>query len=91
VLATIDLPLIARSIGLAAGFAFATSLGEFGATSFLSRLDRPTLPVVVYRLISRPGVESFGMALAAAVVLALVSASVMSVAEMLSGRENNGW
>ena len=91
VLRTIDLPLTARSIGLAAGLAFATSLGEFGATSFLARPDRPTLPVVVYRLISRPGLENFGMALAAAVVLASVTATVMSVAEALSGKENIGW
>ncbi|MDR0837660.1 MAG: iron ABC transporter permease [Propionibacteriaceae bacterium] len=91
ILATVDLPLTARSIGLAAGFAFATSLGEFGATSFLSRPDRPTLPVVVYRLISRPGAENFGTALAAAVVLAVVTATVMSIAEALGGKETHGW
>jgi thiamine transport system permease protein len=33
----IDLPLIARGITVAGGFAFAISLGEFGATSFLPR------------------------------------------------------
>ena len=49
------------------GFAFATSLGEFGATSFLARPDRPTLPVVIFRLIGRPGAENFGMAMAASV------------------------
>jgi thiamine transport system permease protein len=91
VLRTIDLPLTARSLGLAAGLAFATSLGEFGATSFLARPDRPTLPVVVYRLISRPGLDNFGMALAAAVVLAVVTATVMSLAEAISGKENSGW
>src|SRR5690606_7933371 len=37
VLRTVDLPLAARSLGLAVGFAFAVSLGEFGATSFLVR------------------------------------------------------
>lgn len=74
VLRTVDGPVALRAVGLAAGLAFAASLGEFGATSFLARPDRPTLPVLVYRLIGRPGVETYGMALAASVVLALVTA-----------------
>ena len=55
VLRTVDLSIAGRSLGLAVGFAFAASLGEFGATSFLARPDRPTLPVVIFRLIGRPG------------------------------------
>ena len=66
------------AVFVAAGLAFAASLGEFGATSFLARPDRPTLPVLVYRLIGRPGVETYGMALAASVVLALVTALVVA-------------
>jgi thiamine transport system permease protein len=83
VLATIDLPYLARGIGLAVGFAFATSLGEFGATSFLARPDRPTLPVVIFRLIGRPGAENFGMAMAACVVLAALTGLVMALAELI--------
>lgn len=78
VLRTVDGPVALRAIGLAAGLAFAASLGEFGATSFLARPDRPTLPVLVYRLIGRPGVDTYGMALAASVVLALVTALVVA-------------
>ncbi|WP_291754110.1 iron ABC transporter permease [Cellulomonas sp. 73-92] len=78
VVSTVDGPVALRAIGLAAGLAFAASLGEFGATSFLARPDRPTLPVLVYRLIGRPGVETYGMALAASVVLALVTALVVA-------------
>ena len=85
VLATVDGPYLVRSLGLAIGFAFAVSLGEFGATSFLSRPDRPTLPVVVFRLIGQPGALNQGMALAAAVVLALLTATVMALAERLRG------
>lgn len=85
VLATVDGPYLIRSLGLAIGFAFAVSLGEFGATSFLSRPDRPTLPVVVFRLIGQPGTLNQGMALAAAVVLALLTATVMALAERLRG------
>lgn len=83
VLAHVDGPFLLRSLGLAVGFAFAVSLGEFGATAFLARPDRPTLPVVVVRLLGRPGAENYGMALAAAVVLALLTATIMGVAERL--------
>ncbi len=81
VLAAVDLPVLGRSLGLAVGFAFAISLGEFGATTFLARPDRPTLPVVIYRLIGRPGPENLGMAMAASVILAAVTAVVMAFAE----------
>ena len=59
VLATVDLPVAWRPLLAATGFAFAVSLGEFGATSFLAREDRPTLPVVIYRLIGQPGPANF--------------------------------
>lgn len=91
ILATIDGPFVLRGLGLAAGFAFATSLGEFGATSFLSRPDRPTLPVVIFRLIGRPGAENHGMAMAAAVVLALLTAVVIGLAERLRPVRGGEW
>jgi thiamine transport system permease protein len=91
VLATVDGPFLVRGLGLAIGFAFAVSLGEFGATSFLARPDRPTLPVVVFRLIGRPGAENYGMAMAAAVVLALLTATVMGLAEKLRTKEASEW
>ena len=81
VFAAVDLAMVRRALGLAIGFAFAVSLGEFGATSFLARPDRPTLPIVIYRLIGRPGAENLGMALAASVVLAALTAGVMMLAE----------
>ncbi|MCA5894252.1 iron ABC transporter permease [Isoptericola sp. NEAU-Y5] len=90
VLRTVDAPMGARSLGLAVGFAFAVSLGEFGATSFLARPDTATLPVVIYRLIGRPGAENYGMALAASVVLAVLTATVMMVAERLRGDRPGG-
>ena len=91
VLATVDLPLAGRALGLATGFAFATSLGEFGATSFLARPDAPTLPVVVFRLIGRPGWENQGTGMAAAVLLALLTAAVMALAERLRPPEVTTW
>ena len=83
VLASVDLPVAWRSLLAATGFAFAVSLGEFGATSFLSRPDEPTLPVLIYQLISRPGGENFGMALAGSVVLGALTATVMVGVERL--------
>jgi thiamine transport system permease protein len=83
VLATVDLPTVWRPLLAATGFAFAVSLGEFGATSFLARPDRPTLPVVIYQLISRPGAENYGMALAASVVLGVLTVLVMGLVERL--------
>ena len=80
---SVDAPILGRSLGLAVGFAFAISLGEFGATSFLARPDAPTLPVVIFRLIGRPGAENFGTAMAAAVVLAAATATAMALAERM--------
>lgn len=91
VLRTVDAALARRGFGLAIGFAFATSLGEFGATTFLARPDRPTLPVEIFRLISRPGVDNVGSALAASVVLAVLTATVMAVAEWVGPREGQSW
>jgi thiamine transport system permease protein len=80
---TVDLPVVWRPLLAATGFAFAVSLGEFGATSFLARPDQPTLPVVIYQLVSRPGETNFGMALAASVVLGLLTVAVMAAVERL--------
>jgi len=74
----VDLPIAARALAVAGGFAFAIALGEFGATVFLARPDRPTLPVVIYRLLGQPGAASFGAAMAAsAILLVLAGASVL--------------
>lgn len=80
---TVELPVIWRPLLAVAGFAFAVSLGEFGATSFLARDDRPTLPIVIVRLLGRPGGDNYGMALAASVVLAVLTGAVMLAVERL--------
>ncbi|GAA4111308.1 iron ABC transporter permease [Nocardioides fonticola] len=79
----VELPVVWRPLLAVAGFAFAVSLGEFGATSFLVRDDRPTLPVVIVRLLGRPGADNYGMALAASVVLAVLTGAVMLAVERL--------
>lgn len=81
VLLTIDGAHLLRAGAVAAGFALAVSLGEFGATAFLARAGDPTLPVVIFRLISRPTPTDQGMAMAAAVILATLAAAIMVVVE----------
>jgi thiamine transport system permease protein len=82
-LLTVDLPVVWKPVLAAGGFAFAVSLGEFGATSFLARDDAPTLPVVIFRLLGHPGEMNYGMALAASVVLATTTAAVVLLVERL--------
>lgn len=77
----VDLPLVGRSLAVAAGFAFAISMGEFGATSFIARPDRPTIPVAIYRFLGRPGDANYGQALAMSVILMVVTATAVLVIE----------
>ncbi|MFD2674825.1 ABC transporter permease [Gulosibacter bifidus] len=87
VLRTVDGPVLLRAVGLAAGFAFAISLGEFGATTFLAAPDRVTLPVLIARLLGRPGGDNYGMALAGAVILAAITTLAMVCFEQMRPRQ----
>jgi len=60
----VDLPIVARAVVVGAVFAFTVSMGEFGATSLISRPDLPTMPIAIYRFLSRPGMTNYGQALA---------------------------
>ena len=77
----VDLPIAARALAVGAGFSFAVSLGEFGATSFLPRNpDRMTAPLALFRLLGTPGETLRGQAMALAVVLmVLTAASVLAI------------
>jgi thiamine transport system permease protein len=79
----VDLPVVRRAMALAAGFAAAVSLGEFGATLFIARPDRPTIPVAIYRLLGRPGSANFGQAMALSTVLMVVTALAVLLVEWL--------
>ncbi|MGW3268180.1 ABC transporter permease [Streptomyces sp. NPDC001056] len=79
----VDLPLVRRALVVAAGFAFAVSLGEFGATVFIARPDNPTLPVAVARLLSRPGDLNYGQAMALSTILMVVCAAALLLLERL--------
>ena len=73
----VDLPVLARALAASAGLAAAVSIGEFGATSFLARADSVTLPVLVGRLLSRPGEEGVGVAAVLSVILVAVTGAVL--------------
>ncbi|MFI9544610.1 ABC transporter permease [Streptomyces sp. NPDC052016] len=79
----VDLPMVRRALLVAAGFAFAVSLGEFGATVFIARPDSPTLPVAVARLLGRAGEINYGQAMALSTILMLVCAVALLVLERL--------
>jgi len=86
----VDLPIVARGLAVAAGFAFAISLGEFGATVFLARPDRPTLPVAIFRFLGRPGEVNVAQAYALAVVLMAVTVLSVLLVERVRMRRG-GW
>jgi thiamine transport system permease protein len=86
----VDLPLVRRALLISAGFAFAVSLGEFGATVFLARPDNPTLPVAVARLLSRPGDLNYGQAMALSAILMVVCAAALLLLERLRGADRTG-
>ncbi len=87
----IDLPIGGRGLVVGAAFAFAVSLGEFGATSFIPRRpENLTAPVAIFRLLGTPGELLRGQAMALAVVLmAMVAASVLLI-EAFRGSTEGG-
>jgi thiamine transport system permease protein len=87
----IDWPVARRALLVGAAFAFAVSLGEFGATSFLVRPDSPTVPVVIFRLLGLPGATRSGQAMALAFVLATLTVASVVVIERLRPRDSAGW
>ena len=80
----VELPLVGRAAAVAAGFAFAIALGEFGATVFVARAEQPTLPVAIFRFLGRPGAENQGVAAALAVVLAGIAVCAALTAERVA-------
>jgi len=81
----VDGPILARGALVGAGFAFAVSLGEFGATLFIARPDTVTIPVAIFRLLGQPGSANFASAMALAVVLMVLTATAVLLIERLRG------
>ena len=81
----VDLPIVSRAALVGAGFAFVVSLGEFGATSFIARPNTTTVPVMIFRLLGRPGVANFSAAMALASILgALTALAILTIDRLRS-------
>ncbi len=74
----VELPLLKPALLRATGLSMAVSLGEFGATSFLSRSGSTTLPIAIAQLLGRPGVATQQAGFALAALMVLVTVGVMS-------------
>ncbi|HLE95977.1 MAG TPA: ABC transporter permease subunit [Candidatus Thermoplasmatota archaeon] len=84
--ASVELPLLAPGIAVAAVFALAVSLGEFAAASVLVRPEHTTLPVLLGRALARPGESRAGQAYALAALLGLLTTALFVAAERLRPR-----
>ncbi|MFZ4828775.1 MAG: ABC transporter permease [Phototrophicaceae bacterium] len=70
----VEFPLLRGAFITAGMVAFATSLGEFGATLFIARSDFQTVPLVIYRLLGQPGSNNYSQAMALSVLLLMLTA-----------------
>ena len=87
----IESGIIRNVILTAIGFALIAGIGEFGAASLLAFGDQATLPTVLFALISRPGAENFGMAMAVcAIMIVLTFVLVFSVSAQRPRRRRLG-
>jgi thiamine transport system permease protein len=89
----VDLPLVRRAVLVAAAFAFAISLGEFGATTVIARADAPTVPVTIARLLGRPGTINAGQAFALSTVLMVLTSTAVLLVDRWRPRAGarGGW
>ncbi|MCP4340710.1 MAG: iron ABC transporter permease, partial [Desulfobulbaceae bacterium] len=71
----VDIPIISRAILVGAVFAFSISMGEFGASAFVTRPHTPTMPVAIFRFLGQPGDLNYGQAMAMSSILMLVTCS----------------
>ena len=74
----IELPLLKPALLRATGLSMAISLGEFGATSFLSRSGSTTLPIAIAQLLGRPGAATQQAGFALAALMIIITVGVMS-------------
>ncbi|MCX6516184.1 MAG: ABC transporter permease subunit [Actinobacteria bacterium] len=74
----VDVPILKPALLRATGLSMAVSLGEFGATSFLSRSGSTTLPIAIAQLLGRPGVAAQQAGFVLAALMVLVTVGVMS-------------
>ena len=74
----VDLPVLAKPLGLAAALSFAISLGDLTAISLFGSQDLTTLPALVYR---QMGSYRLDAAAGTALILAAFSTAIIAFAE----------
>ncbi len=79
-----ELPQIRPGMLVGATFAFAISLGEFGATLLLYRPEYTTMPIAIYRIL---GTRAFGSAAAMSVVLMLLAGISFLLIDRIGGSQ----
>lgn len=84
----VEVPALARPLSAAAALVTLGSLGEFGAASMLSYGSDATLPVVMFRLLSRPGAENLGMGMTSATVFVLIALAAVWLVATPHGDRN---
>ncbi|CAB4364621.1 MAG: ABC transporter permease subunit [Actinobacteria bacterium] len=77
----VDVRRISAPLVGAVGLAAAISLGEFGATTFLTRSGRETLPIAIARLLTRAGETPRAQGFALATMLLVATALIIVIAE----------
>ncbi len=80
----IDFKIIRRAVVSAAAISATVSIGEFGASSFLARRGAETLPVMISRLLSRPGDSLQSQAFALATLLVMFSLAIIFIIDSLT-------
>ncbi len=81
----VDIPIIGRAILVGAIFAFSISMGEFGASAFVTGPLTQTMPVAIYRFLGQPGDLNYGQAMAMSSILMLVCCSGFWLLGRLNG------
>ncbi len=79
----LDLPRLARPLGLAAGLAAALAMGDLGVIALFAGEGSATLPLVIQRLM---GAYRMGLAQAASVLLVALSFSLYAVFDLWGRR-----
>jgi thiamine transport system permease protein len=77
----VEVRRLARPTLTSAGFAAAISLGEFGASTFLTRSGHDTLPLAIAHLLARTGAVPQAQGFALATVLLVVCAVIVTMVE----------
>ena len=83
-------PYLWRPLAVGAALAAAISLGEFGATSFLSRSGGETLPIAIEQLLGRTGSVLQAQGYVLATMLAIATVALVIAVDRLRGPGQDG-